>query len=98
MTRGPLLTLLGKPECHLCHEMRAVAERVLARCGGSVVDRDISGDGELEGRYRLSIPVLLLGPLELARGRVTDAELAERLRRAGVAVPDVGPGAGAQRT
>jgi hypothetical protein len=98
MTASPLLTLLGKPDCHLCHEMRAVVERVLAQIGGSVVDRDVTQDPELEARYRLAIPVLLLGPLEIARGRVTDAELAERLRGAGVALPHRRSGAGAQRT
>lgn len=64
--------------------MRRVAERVLARCGGSLVERDIRQDRVLEERYRLAIPVLLLGQQELARGRVTEAELLERLRQAGV--------------
>ena len=30
---GPRLTLLGKPDCHLCHAMRAVAEAVLPEFG-----------------------------------------------------------------
>ena len=80
----PVLTLLGKPDCHLCHEMRRVVERVAADAGLALVERDIAEDPELADRYRLEIPVLLLAGEEVARHRVTEAALRERLRRAGV--------------
>ena len=81
----PVLTLLGKPDCHLCHEMAAVVRRVLGEIGGRLVERDVREDPELEKRYRLEIPVLLREGRELARHRVTEAELRERLREASTA-------------
>jgi hypothetical protein len=77
-----VLTLLGAPDCHLCHEMRGVVQRVLAQRGGILVERNIHEDADLHRRYRFEIPVLLLGERELARHRVTAAELLERLGQA----------------
>jgi hypothetical protein len=78
----PTLTLLGKPDCHLCHEMRAVAERVLVE-PARLVERDVRGDPELLKRYRLEIPVLLWGDREVVRHRVTEDELRRRLHELG---------------
>jgi hypothetical protein len=82
VSEPPRLTLLGKPDCHLCHEMRALVLRVLAARGGALIERDVREDPELERRYRHEIPVLLLGDRELARHRITEAELVEQLGRA----------------
>jgi hypothetical protein len=76
---GQVFVLLGKPDCHLCHAMREVADRVLHRSGASLVVKDVREDPEAERRYRLDIPVLLLGDREIARHRVTEAELRRRL-------------------
>lgn len=81
MSGAPRLTLLGKPDCHLCHEMREVVLRVLAERGGSLLERDVREDPELERRYRFEIPVLLLGERELGRQRISESELRERLAR-----------------
>ena len=82
LSEGPVLTLLGAPDCHLCHDMRGIVERVLAQRGGVVVERNVHDDPALLRRYRFDIPILLLGERELARHRVTEAELVERLDRA----------------
>jgi hypothetical protein len=82
----PTLTLLGRPDCRLCHEMRAVAERVLLE-PARVVERDVREDPELEKRYRLEIPVLLWGEREVVRHRVTEAELRRRLQELGFGRP-----------
>ena len=78
-----ILTLLSKPGCHLCHEMRAVVERVLPAFGGSLQEQDVR-EHPLHRRYALEIPVLLLGDQELARHRVEEAELRRRLEALGV--------------
>ena len=80
-TGGPSLTLLGKPDCHLCHEMREVVMRVLPGSGVGLVERDVRDDPETKQRYLLEIPVLLFGEREIARHRITEAELRERLER-----------------
>ena len=52
---------------------------LLAERGVTLVVRDVRDDPELLRRYRHDIPVLLAGEVELARHRVTRAELAGRL-------------------
>ena len=81
------LTLVGKPDCHLCHEMRAVVERVLAERPRALtlVERDVRDDPEWARRYLVEIPVLLLNGIEVVRHRVTEAALLERLAAMGVA-------------
>ena len=78
-----VLTLLGQPDCHLCHQMRDVVEQVIAASGGSVVDKDVRADPELRRRYRNDIPVLLLGEREVARHRISAEELRRRLAEMG---------------
>ena len=79
MTRGPLV-LLGKPGCHLCEVMHAVAAPVAAEMGLTLDPRDIRSDPELEELYRHDIPVLLLDGREVARHRVSADDLRARLR------------------
>lgn len=59
-----MLTLYGRPECHLCDEMLAALQPLLAgRVSVELVD--ISDDDELEALYGLRIPVLCAGETEL---------------------------------
>jgi len=77
--KGSELTLLGKPGCHLCDAMRAVAEAVLPEFGATLVEKDVRDDPETDRLYRLEIPVLFLGDREVARHHVSAAALRERL-------------------
>jgi hypothetical protein len=79
VTAEPLL-LVGKPGCHLCEVMREVVSPVAAELGLTLAERDDRSDPELDALYRNDIPVLLLGGREVARHRVTAAELRARLR------------------
>jgi len=80
LSQGPRrLILLSKPDCHLCHAMRDVAEAVLPEFGATVVETDVRDDPETDRLYRLDIPVLLLGDREVARHHVTAADLRRRL-------------------
>ncbi|HEV8254158.1 MAG TPA: glutaredoxin family protein [Vicinamibacteria bacterium] len=78
-----VLTLLGKPDCHLCHEMRAVLDRALPAGQVQVVEKDVREDPELRRRYLNEIPVLLLAGREVVRHRVTESELLQRLSEMG---------------
>jgi glutaredoxin-like protein DUF836 len=74
-----ILTLLGKPDCRLCHEMHEVVAPVAAALGLTLVERDVREDPELRRRYALDIPVLLAGEVEVVRHRTSAEELRERL-------------------
>ena len=73
------LTLLGKPDCHLCHVMEEEIAPVLATLGIALEVRDVRDDPEMLRRYRFEIPVLLADGVEIARHRITRAELAAKL-------------------
>jgi glutaredoxin len=46
--------------CHLCESARRVLERVRAEVPFEFEEIDISGDPELERRYRESLPVVVI--------------------------------------
>ena len=77
--------LVGKPDCGLCAQMREIVERVSPGYGLSLEDVDVRDDPELERRYVLEIPVLLLGEQEVVRHRVTEGDLRKRLEALGLA-------------
>ena len=74
-----VLTLVGKPGCHLCEEMRAVVLGVLQGTALELLELNVEEHPDLEARYVFEIPVLLLEGQEIARYRTTEAELRGRL-------------------
>jgi hypothetical protein len=75
----PVLVLLSAPGCHLCHDLRAVIERVLPEYDAVLEERDVGADPEMKRRYALEIPVLLLDGQEVLRHRATEDVLRARL-------------------
>jgi thiol-disulfide isomerase/thioredoxin len=75
------LTLYSRPGCHLCDEMKAVIQRAARAVEASITveEIDISTDPELEARYGLEIPVLLVDGRKAAKYRVTEGELTRLL-------------------
>ena len=69
------LTIYSRPGCHLCDEMKAVIERVARSVPLTVDEIDISRDAELNERYRLEIPVLMVNGRKAAKYRITEGEL-----------------------
>ncbi len=71
------LTLYSRPGCHLCDEMKAVVQRVTRTIAMPIAihEVDISTDPDLESRYGLEIPVLLVGERKVAKYRVAEEEL-----------------------
>ena len=58
---SPLVTLVGKPGCHLCDDARAVIESVLSEFPGvRMLEQSILDDAELHDRYWDEIPVVLI--------------------------------------
>jgi hypothetical protein len=62
--------------------MRRVVDAVAPSFGAQVVEKNLTLDPEAERRYLFEIPVLFLGDEEIARHRVTEEFLRERLGRA----------------
>ena len=57
------LTLIGKPDCHLCEDARSVVTAVLAdfdRSSVSLTELSILDDVALRDQYAEEIPVLLI--------------------------------------
>jgi glutaredoxin len=80
------LTLYSRPGCHLCDDMKAVVERVARTTTPSPTIEviDVSSDTELEARYGLEIPVLLINGKKAAKYRLTEEEMRRMLQtRAG---------------
>jgi glutaredoxin len=77
----PVLTLYGKPGCHLCDDARAVVREALAGRDVALREVDVTLDPALERRYGERIPVLSLDGEELFDYVVDPDALRERLRR-----------------
>ena len=69
------LTVYSRPGCNFCEEMEATIDRVAQSIPVTVEVVDISGDAELEARYGLEIPVLLIDGRKAAKYRVSEKEL-----------------------
>lgn len=79
------LTLYGRAECHLCHEMRRVVDEVLrdteSARAAEVVEVDVDSDPALVRAYGDDVPVLCVNGVRAFVHRVDRAALAARLAR-----------------
>ena len=69
------LTLYSRPGCHLCDEMKTTIDRVSGSMALALDVVDISGNAELEARYGLEVPVLIVDGKKAAKYRVSEQEL-----------------------
>jgi glutaredoxin len=76
-----LVTLYGKPGCHLCDDARAVVERVRAERTFELEEVDVSVDPALHREYGERIPVLALDGVVLFEFHVEEAVLVRQLDR-----------------
>jgi hypothetical protein len=79
----PVLTLYGKPGCHLCDDARAAVRDALAGRDAGLREVDVTLDPVLERRYGERIPVVALDGEELFDFVVDPAALKERLDKVG---------------
>ena len=77
----PRITLVGKPGCHLCDEVRVVIERVAADLGVGWTEVSILDDPDLHERYAEEIPVTLVDGRRHDYWRVDEARLRAALGR-----------------
>jgi len=76
--RERLVTLIGKPDCHLCEDAQGVVEKVCGDLGVRWEKKDITQDAELHREYWEQIPVVLVDGAQHTFWRVDEG----RLRRA----------------
>jgi glutaredoxin len=75
---GVEVLLYSAPGCGLCDEARHALERERTRLGFDLREVDISGDDELERRWRIDVPVVLVDGQVACRHVVLPSRL-ERL-------------------
>jgi len=59
------LTLVSRSYCHLCHDMEAALQPLLAEFGAMLRVVDVDADPMLEAKYDELVPVLLHADTEL---------------------------------
>lgn len=74
----PVVTLFTRPGCHLCEEAKALLHELGARYPHRLEERNIDEDPALRARYHLTIPVILIGDVEL-QAPITRRRLAATL-------------------
>jgi glutaredoxin len=79
----PRVRLYGAAGCHLCLNARRVLEQVGAEVAFELEEIDITGDPELERRYRERIPVVLIDEEEAFTFFVHPDALRRRISSAG---------------
>ena len=78
-----VLTLIGKPDCHLCEDALTVVEGVLEDFAGVTLEqRSILDDAELMEKYVEEIPVLLIDGKVHNIWRVSETRLRTALEEA----------------
>ena len=75
------LTLFSKPGCHLCEELRRLLDDIQPDVGFALEEIDITRDPALFARYRHDIPVLLAGGDEIVRGRISERDLLQLIKK-----------------
>ena len=79
------LTLLSKPGCHLCEDLRALLDELQPAHGFAIEEVDITTDADLFAQYRYEIPVLLREGVELSCGPVDERRLTTILKECAAA-------------
>ena len=75
------VTLYGRADCHLCHDMRTVVDAVAREVPLEVEEIDVDGDPTLGARYGAEVPVLCVNGRKAFKYRVDAPALRARLAR-----------------
>ncbi|RII22105.1 hypothetical protein DSC45_00060 [Streptomyces sp. YIM 130001] len=74
-----VVTLVGKPGCHLCDAAQEVIEKVCADTGAAWEKKNINDDAELHSKYWEQIPVVLVDGAQHDFWRVDEGRLRKAL-------------------
>jgi len=76
---GARITLVGKPDCHLCADAREAIAAICAETGEEFVEVSVLDDPELADRYWEYIPVILVDGVQHDYYRVDPRRLRQAL-------------------
>lgn len=82
MSARPVVTLYGRPGCHLCDDARTLLTHLGPRLGFDLRDVNIESDDALLGRYVFEIPVVELNGVTLATAPISPVALEEAIEAA----------------
>jgi glutaredoxin len=77
-----MVTLYGRPGCHLCEEALALLQRLAPRFGYSIEQVNIESDEGLHQRFMFEIPVVAVGETIVARAPIRAGALEDALAAA----------------
>jgi len=66
-----VVTIYGKPDCHVCAEVEAVIRQVATRRRFRLEKRNILDDPALLEQFQSAVPVVYVDGQEIARQRLT---------------------------
>ena len=78
----PTVEILSKPDCHLCHEAKALLQELQAGHPFSLREVDITTRTDLLERYREEIPVVFINGRKAFKYHVDPKQFVGALRRA----------------
>ncbi|HVT88296.1 MAG TPA: glutaredoxin family protein [Tepidisphaeraceae bacterium] len=73
------VVIYSKPDCHLCDVVKAVIERVAKSHPLALEIRNILDDPADHERFKTLIPVVFVNGREIARYRLSEAQLTQAL-------------------
>jgi glutaredoxin len=76
-----LITLYGRPGCHLCEQAHAILSALAPALGFALRTVDVGSDSALEARYGERIPVVVAGGREVLAWPFTRAAARQALIR-----------------
>lgn len=77
--RGPVVTLLSKPDCHLCREAEEVLRELQAKIPFSLETVEVDSKEDLARMYAQEVPVVLIEGREIFKYRVDPDRLRKML-------------------
>ena len=81
-TALPVVELLSKPDCHLCHEAQAVLHALQVQRAFTLREIDITTDPALLAHYHAEIPVVLINGRKVCKYRIDPQQFLRALQRA----------------
>ena len=79
----PRLTILSRPDCHLCDVVEKMAHRLKADLDLLIDKQNVEVTSQSSALYGDAVPVVLVDGVEACRGKVTEGELRRSIERAG---------------